>query len=229
MRALRLAAVTLVGVAVLPGPAVSAGDAVSLFARPAEIRSGATTVLTGTLRADSGAAVGGAPLELQADPYPYRRYFDAAHTSTAPDGSFGFGTVRPDRNTRYRVRSAAGFSRPLFVYVDVPATLRSFDHGPGRAMLTMVSRHSAFFHWIGVPTYWYVARRGSRSFHLAAVSRTRELRPGLTYATATVDPPTVHFDFRVCFNPTGEAGAGSPAFHSPCPHRDFLARAASRR
>ncbi|HEU0318080.1 MAG TPA: hypothetical protein VFR49_12165, partial [Solirubrobacteraceae bacterium] len=109
------------------------------------------------------------------------------------------------------------------VYVDVPATLHSYDRGPGRAMLTLISHHSAYFRWIGVPTYWYVAPRGSPRFQLAAVTRTRELRPGVTYATATVDPPATRFVFRVCFNGAGEAGAGPPVRHHPCPKGDFVA------
>ncbi len=203
-------------------PAVSAGDSISLGASPSELGSGRTTELTGTLRA-GGTAAAGAPLELQVDPFPYRGFSDAAHTITAGDGSFAFGPLRPDRNTRYRVRSTSGYSPARTVYVDVPATLRSYDRGPGRAMLTMISHHSAYFRWIGVPTYWYVAPRGSPRFRLAAVTRTRELRPGVTYATATVDPPATRFAFRVCFNGAGEAGAGPPAVHHPCPKGDFVA------
>jgi hypothetical protein len=204
-------------------PAVSAGDAISLGATPGEIGSGKSTELTGTLRPGGPAAAAGAPLELQVDSFPYRGFADAAHTTTAADGSFAFGPLRPDRNTRYRVRSTGGYSPVLTVYVDVPATLRGYDRGPGRAMLTMISHHSAYFRWIGVPTYWYVAPRGSPRFRLAAVTRTRELRPGVTYATATVDPPAIRFVFRVCFNGAGEAGAGPPAVHRPCPRGDFVA------
>ena len=232
-RSIRRAIVRAIAVAVaalaagaLPAaaPAASAGDPLSLTAAPGEIRSGATTTITGTLRSAAGAPVGGAPLELQVDPYPYRGFFDAAHTSTAADGSFGFAGLKPDRDTRYRVRWAGGESLPIRVWVDAPAALRSFDHGPGRTMLTMVSFHSGYFRWINVPTYWYVAPLGSRTFRLVAVTRTRELRPGITYATATVDPPARRFVFRVCFNGFGEAGAGPPSAHAPCPHGDFTLR-----
>ncbi len=204
-------------------PAESAGDSISLGATPGELGSGMSTELTGTLRTGGTVARAGAALELQVDPYPYRGFADAAHTTTAADGSFAFGPLRPDRNTRYRVRSFGGYSPALTVYVDVPATLHSYDRGPGRAMLTMISHHSAYFRWIGVPTYWYVAPRGSSRFRLAAVTRTRELRPGVTYATATVDPPATRFAFRVCFNGAGEAGAGPPAGHRVCPKGDFVA------
>jgi hypothetical protein len=217
-RASGLAALALACAAAVPPPAESAGDAIRLAAAPPEIRSGGTIVLTGALLSPAGAPLGGAPVELQADPYPYRGFFDASHTTTAVDGSFAFPGLRPDRNTRYRVRAATGLSRPVDVYVDAPAVLHSYDRGPGRAMLTMLSYHSAYFRRGGVKAYWYVARLGSRSFRLAAVTRTRELHPGVTYATATIDPPASRFTYRVCFDPPGQAGAGPPAAHARCPH-----------
>jgi hypothetical protein len=202
-----------------PAPAESAGDAIRRTAAPPEIRSGGTSTLTGALVAPDGAPLAGVPVELQADPYPYRGFFDASHTTTAADGSFAFALLRPDRNTRYRVRTATGLSRPLDVYVDAPAVLHVYNRGPGRAMLTMLSYHSAYFHWGGVKAYWYVARLGSRSFQLTAITRTRELRPGVTYATATVNPPARRFAYRVCFDAPRQAGSGPPAAHAPCPRR----------
>ncbi len=220
-RAGLLAALTLAGVAAGGTPAESAGETLRLAASPAEIRSGESTTLTGTLLTDAGAPAGGGAIELQVDPFPYRGFFDASHATAASDGTFAFGPLRPDRNTRYRVRTAAGASRPLVVYVDAPATLRSYDRGPGRTVLTMLSRHSAYFRWVGVPAFWYAAPAGSRTFHLAAITRTRELRPGVTFATATIDPPARRFVYRVCFNGAGEAGVGPPAGHAPCPRGDF--------
>lgn len=202
-------------------PAVSAQAAITLGAATAEIRSGKTTELRGTLVAGGGVPVAGAAVELQVDPYPYRGFFDASHTTTAGDGSFAFGPVRPDRNTRYRVRAGRAESRPVVVYVDASAVLRSYDRGPGRTMLTMVSYHSGYFRWVGVRVYWYVAPAGRGSFHLAAVTRTRELRPGVTYATATIDPPAADFVYRVCFNGAREAGTGPPSAHARCPPGDF--------
>ena len=220
----QVAAVVVAATLSAASPAASAAAPLSLTASPGEIRSGSTTAITGTLQSPAGAPVGAVTVELQADPYPYRGFFDAAHTTTAADGSFAFAGLAPDRNTRYRVRWAGGDSLPVRVYVDAPATLRSFDRGPGRTMLTMLAYHSGYFRWINVPTYWYVAPLGSRVFHLAAVTRTRELRPGITYAAATIDPPARRFAFRVCFNGVGEAGAGPPAAHPPCPRGDFTLR-----
>jgi hypothetical protein len=216
-----LAGAAVLCAAAAPATAVSAGDAISLAAAPAEIRSGATLELTGTLRWGAAVARAGALVELEADPFPYRGFFDLAHTVTAIDGTFAFGPLRPDRNTRYRIRSVAGHSPVQSVYVDAPATLHSYDRGPGRTMLTLLSTHSPYFRWIGVPVYWYVARLGSASFQLAAITRTRELRPGVTYATATVNPPARRFVYRVCLNPASEAGAGPPAVHAACPRGGF--------
>ncbi len=210
-----------------PAPA-PAGPSLALVAAPRQIHSGGTTGLTGVLLDPRGARLAGAGVELQVDPFPYRGFFDAAHTTTAADGSYGFPGLHPDRNTRYRVRSPVGLSRVSVVYVDAPGILHAYDRGPGRTMLTMLSYHSAFFRWVGVPTYWYVAPLGRRDFRLAAVTRTRELKPGVTYATATVDPPARRFTFRVCFNAAGEAGSGPPAGHPRCPHGDFRARPATR-
>jgi hypothetical protein len=75
-----------------------------------------------------------------------------------------------------------------------------------------------------VSVRWYVAARGTRDFRLAAVTPSRELKRGLTYASATVDPPSKRFIYRVCLNPRWERAMGQPASHRPCPDDDFTER-----
>lgn len=219
----------------LLGPAISALALACLAAAPA---AGATLTATATAdeipygaplavagyAGEGQAPLAGVALQLQADPYPYRGFTVIARTQSAPDGSFGFSGIHPLQNTRVRVLAegpARAISPPLQILVDPLVAIASARLGPGRNRLSVRIRHAAGLASPSVSAWWYLAPRGSRTFHLAAVTPTREIARGVTYAGAIVDPPAKRFSYRVCLNPLWEAAMGPPGAHGPCPHRGF--------
>jgi hypothetical protein len=77
-------------------------SAISTRATPTKLASGHATTITGTL-AGPASPVAGELLELQADPSPYGRFVNAAHTVTGAGGRYRFAPVRVYRDTRFRV------------------------------------------------------------------------------------------------------------------------------
>jgi hypothetical protein len=224
--ALALTTTTLATALALGAPAVE----VSATSVPTELVYGATLSVTGRIVA-GGAGVAGAALALQATPYPYRRLTTVAHTTSAADGSFTFAGVRPDRDSRLRVideGSTAIASQRLGVIVDPRAAIREQSLGPGRARLSVRVGHAPQRRASSVSALWFVAARGSHTFHLAATTPTRELSSGVAYASATIDPPSKRFSYRVCLNPSWEDAMGAPATHHECPQRDFTSVATVR-
>ena len=147
------------------------------------------------------------------------------------DGSFTFAGVRPDRNATLRVVSEEGKTSeavgpPLAVIVDPAVYLRARRLGPGQTQLAMRMRHAVVGAATPVSAWWFVRARGSRVFRLAAVTPTRELSRGLLYASATVDPPSRRFAYRVCLNPPWESAMGAAGAHGRCPQHDFVLRGA---
>jgi len=214
-----------------PSPApVQEALAVSItVATPAqEVLYGSPIIASGGV-SEGGRAVAGALLELQADPYPFRGFATVGRTTTAPDGSFAFAPLRADRNVRLRVVraelvfSAAGpqpsKSPVISVYVDPRATLKSRSLGPGRTQLTLRMAHTTQAGGGSVEASWFVAARGTRVFRLLAVTPTRELRSGLLWASAIIDPPARHFAYRVCLTPPWEAAMSRG--RGRCPRGDY--------
>jgi hypothetical protein len=199
-------------------PAASMGPELSASLGPAELTYGQALTVSGrVLTAGQGAA--GAALGLQAEPYPYRSFITIAHATAAADGSFAFSGVKPDRNTRLRVideTAPGGISAVLGVVVDPRAAINAVSVAPGRTRLSLRVEHTRQGGSAPVSAWWFVAAAGTRTFHLAAVTPTREISAGVTYARATVDPPSRHFSYRVCFNPTWEQAMGPSASHGRC-------------
>lgn len=196
---------------------------ISASVAPSELVYGATLSVAGRVVA-GGQGVGGAPLALQASPYPYRSFATVARAASAPDGSFTFARVRPDRNTRLRVveeGTPAVIGEALSVIVDPSVLVKASELGPGRTRLSLRASHTPKQRSPSVSAWWFVAARGTRTFRLAAVTPTRELAPGITYASATIDPPSKRFAYRVCMNPAWEDAMGAAAAHHRCPERDF--------
>jgi hypothetical protein len=216
-------ALALTGFAVASAPASPVGPILSASVVTHELTYGATLAVTGSLT-NGGVGMGAAPLALQADAYPFRGFLTIAHSSTAPDGSFAFVGVRLSRNTRLQVVAESTqdtTSSLLGVIVNPSAESYARSLGPGRTRLSVRLRHTPLSGSAPTIARWFVAARGTRIFHLAAVTQTRELSPGLTYASAIVDPPSKRFVYRVCLNPTWEYAMGPAATHRHCPEQDF--------
>jgi hypothetical protein len=172
------------------------------------------------------AGVGATPVALRADGYPFRGFLTVARTVTSSDGSFAFAGVRLNRDTRLRVTEEGAqhaTSPQLGVVVDPDVASNARSLGPGRTRLSVRVQHVTLGRSARAVARWFVTARGSRYFHLAAVTQTRELSPGLAYASAIVDPPSERFIYRICFNPTWERAMGPAAAHRPCPDQDFKA------
>jgi hypothetical protein len=191
---------------------------------PGELTYGGALTVTGRLLA-GGQPVAGATLDLQADAFPFGRFATVARLTTMLDGGFAFSGVKPDRDTRLRVveeRPAGARSPVLPVIVDPSAAIDAVSLGRGRTRLSLRVGHTSEGGSASVTAWWFAAAHGSRVFRLVAVTPTRELSTGITYASATIDPPARRFSYRVCFNPTWERAMGAPASHRRCPERDYV-------
>ena len=211
-----LAAVAL---ACLLAPAVAGAAPLTLIPSTGELPVGSSLSLSGSV-----AASGAQRVLLQASPYPYAAFAQIAATTSASDGSFSFTAVRLDRNTRLRVVLASTpslASADVSVIVDPVAVLRSQSLGPGRVRLSMRLVHASGVGAGPAAVDWFLAGGSSALFTLAGVSATREIAPGVSYASAIIDPPSRHFAFRVCLNPSWEASMGGAATHGRCPRTPF--------
>jgi|SRR5450759_680055 len=191
---------------------------------PGELTLGAALSVTGRLVA-GGQGAAGVPMLLQADRYPFRGFVALARASSAPDGSFTFADVRPDRNTRLRVISEGAPSvigPVLEVSVNTKLESSAKSLGPGRVRISLRAHHALVGGSASVEVRWFLAARASRVFRLAAVTPTRELAPGLTYASVIVDPPVKRFVYRACFNPPWEKAMGPASSHRTCPQATFV-------
>jgi hypothetical protein len=217
-------ALTILASVCTQAPAAPAAAELTTSLAPAELTLGAVLAVTGRLRS-GGQGLPGVPLELQGDPYPFRRFAPLARVASSADGSFSFPGIRPDRDMRLRVVSegSTAVSGPtLAVTVDPKLSSSARSLGPGRVRLTLRVRHAITGIARSVGARWFLAARASRVYRLAAVTATRELAPGVTYASAIVDPPVRRFVYRVCMNPPWEKAMGPAATHRRCPEASFV-------
>ncbi len=207
----------LLALAVTPAATAGAGPTLTATATPAEIPIGAGTAVSGAL-AGEPAAVAGQVLELEAAPYPFRRFAPVEQAQSAADGSFAFAATAPLENTRLRVRvsSAPALVSPAFtVTVDPRIAVHAAILGPGRERLSTRIVH--FGEGGPGPVSWYLAPQGSRHFSAPAASTSRELSPGVSYASVIVNPPARHFTYRVCLKPAWAPAMGPASEHGNCP------------
>ena len=198
-----LLALILVGARLETAPAAGTGLQISASASPAELAYGGATSITGQV-SQGGQPVTGAAVELQTDPYPYHGYTTLARAVSATDGSYSFTPLAPDRDTRLRVISPAepsAGSPHLMLRVEPTVALNAGNLGPGATRLSLRVGHTPIGIATAVKASWFVATGTHARFKLAAVTSTRELEKGMTYASATVDPPAGHFAYIVCLSP----------------------------
>ncbi len=209
-------------------PAAAGADTTTAPAAPPEVNaslsasrvtSGASVAVAGRV-SQAGRPLAGAGVELQADPYPFAGFTTVARALSGPDGSFVFAALRPDRDTRLRVvleASSAVASPQLTIAVEPVVAINASSLGEGKTRLSIRLTHTPQAGSFPASAEWFVARRGSDAFRLAAVTQTRELAPGLTYASATIDPPSSRFIYRVCLRPAWQRAMGRPLTALRCP------------
>jgi hypothetical protein len=208
-----------------PTTTTTTGIEITAAVAPSEITIGGTLSVVGNVRV-AGRGLAGETLALQSAAYPSHAFVTVAHLTSDPEGGFAFTGIQPDRNARVRVVTVGpsqSTSRALQVYVDPAVAISARSLGHGETRLSMRLRHSPSGASASMSAFWYTAPLGSRVFHLSAVTSTRELGGGITYAAAVVDPPAKRFLYRVCVNPTWEHAMGPSRAHRRCPPHDFYA------
>lgn len=206
-----------------PGARAAAGVSVTATALPEDVTLGGSVTVSGHLSGEPAESAGRA-LQLEAEPYPFRAFAVIARTQSAADGSFTFAPDRPELNSRLRVLAAGSpgvLSPALTVTVDPQVRIQARSLGPGREDLSIRIVHTGTAPSGSTSVFWYLAGRGSPVFKLAKETPSLEIAPGVTFASAIVDPPAHLFAYRVCLNPGWEAAMGPPATHGPCPDHDF--------
>jgi hypothetical protein len=196
---------------------------ISASATPAELTIGEELAVSGVVRVNGGG-VAGVPLALQSEGYPFHGFSTVAHLTSGADGSFSFKRMPAERNSRLRVveeGASPASSRDLRVFVDPAVAISARRLGPGATRLSLRIRHAVEGGSPSASALWFTAPRGMRLFRLAAITPTRELAPGISYASVVVDPPARRFSFRVCLNPTWERAMGRSSARGPCPRHDF--------
>jgi hypothetical protein len=215
-----------------PSASGAPGDPeLSVSAVPTELPIGAQLTVSGILT-DAGNGAAGTTLALQSEAYPFHGFATVARVASGPDGSFSFTGMHAERNVRLRVLAegaAMSPSRELRVFVDPAVAINASRLAPGATRLSIRMRHTFEAGTQSVSAWWFTAPRGTRLFHLTAITPTRELAAGVTYASAIVNPPAKRFVYRVCLNPSWERAMAPPAAHGPCPQHDFRARGATTR
>jgi hypothetical protein len=215
----------LIALALAPGARAEGGPSIVAGATPGEIPIGGSSTLSGHLSGEP-AAIASQPLQLEAAPYPYRAYAVIDRSQSAADGTFAFAAISPRSNTRLRVSvpaSGGALSPIVRVTVDPRVAIHARSLGPGRERLSLRIEHTVSPHTRTTRVYWYLARRHSTRLALATSTSSREIAPGVTYASAIVNPPAKSFSYRVCMHPGWEAAMGPASTHGSCLTPDIRA------
>lgn len=203
------------GVLVVP----ASGD---LFALRSAIRPGPGTIgvrlsltdflIGGLTRLDGrlGDELAGERVQLEVDPYPYGRFRTAGSSSVDPgDRTFRFRRLRPDRNTRYRVRAVGAPTASPVVKAYVVPRLRLSVRDTGRVFHARARvRGAAGVRLGGRRLVVYAARLRKRVYERLGSAR---LRPaGRSRASAVLSLRRVRFGpgDRVAFCISGLRGMG---------------------
>jgi hypothetical protein len=195
---------------------------VSAAATRDDIRFTGSSAIAGRVTGHPGGN-GGLVVQLQADPYPYGSFVTEASTATAADGSYRF-RISPTRNTKYRsvlAATPAVRSDTASVTVNEIIDTRVRYRSPGRARITISSRHPADLGWGDKRVRWYVSSGGRARLHRVDVGRTRTTGPGVTEMRTTIKVPAGHFRFAACFRAASLRAMGPSAARPRCGRHRF--------
>jgi hypothetical protein len=211
-----------IGVTV-PGAARAGGAAITARTRPARLTFGASTVVSGTVSGEP-AGVAGLTVELLADPYPYRSFHPVATGRTDAGGSYGF-SIKPRRDTRYRVRVAGpGPARSPIVPVIVDERVRSRVRPlpRGRVEVVVDTAHPPDLRWGGRQVLWYLGRGARRGVRHVKTTESRTLGPSSTRLRAVLAVPRAgRFRWAACLDVASRHALGPPGTHPRCGARRF--------
>ncbi|TMK74513.1 MAG: hypothetical protein E6G49_03535 [Actinobacteria bacterium] len=213
-------------------PAAATASEVSAAAGRGEIPFTASTDISGAVTGHPGGD-GGVTVDLQADPYPYGSFATQDSQATAADGSYRFG-VTPARNTRYRVvlkDTPAVRSDTVAVTADEKVTTSVKYETPGRARITIQSRHPADLNWGGKRVRWYLSPGSRGKLHRVESGHTSTPRPACRPGGS--DSPRASGRSRWArwiLRPRDRAAGatGSAAGHAPCMREPARRRSAIR-
>jgi hypothetical protein len=99
---------------------------------------------------------------------------------------------------------------------------------PGRARLSVVSRHPANLRWGGRAVYWYRGAGTRGRLRRFAVGRTREVKPGVTRMSIAIGLPAAGpFRYAACFSAPRQNALGLGRSHGPCGRHRYRGPASS--
>src|SRR4051812_1228945 len=191
--------------------APSAQAAITAMAKPAEIKYGQSTTV-------SGKAAPGATVQLRSTSGP--AYSDE-RTADPVSGDYEFADLKPGSNTTYRLSTTPDDAQSVKVVVDEVMTSKITPLGLGQMRLKLTSRHPSNLKWGKRRVYVFVAQ-GSQRFKLVARARTSQ-KGELTRLTADFPVSDAgKFTVYSCFDAPGDHALGAPDQHSACHHHSFV-------
>jgi hypothetical protein len=208
------AASLLIGV-----PAASAAPALTIKVKNREILyGGKSTKVFGHLGGASPNS--GQKVQLEQNPYPYNGFTKKGTKNTDSSGNYAF-TVKPDRNTRYRVTlvSDGTHSGQRAIYVDGVTTWKlKFKKGSRTIRVNFNFNFSPQLDtsiFTGVPLRWYFKVQGGK-FHRVRTNKTKRLAEGSIGGNLKYTYPNSvgkrKYTVSWCFQPKqkGDVGIGVP-------------------
>jgi hypothetical protein len=202
--------------------AVPAASAASISIKPKNrviLYGGKSTKIVGHLSSSPNA---GQKVRLESKPYPYTADFKKVSAkNTDSSGNYSF-TVKPDRNTRYRVLLVSDpttTSGQRAIYVNgVTKWKLKFKKGSRTIRVSFSYTFSPQLDtsiFTGVPLRWYFKAQGQKRKHVRTTS-TKRLAQGVIGGSLKYTYPNSvgkrKFTVSWCFRPkqSGDVGVGVP-------------------
>jgi hypothetical protein len=172
---------------------------ISVAASHSRITGGNPVVLSGKVKGELTTT----EVELYSLPYPYNQAKLVATTGTASDGSYSF-TVRPGRNTHYRVTVKGSTAQASTgVAVIAPVIFRERAISLGRAKIAIVVIHPADLKWWYPAAHWWFSGPHGHFWRGPTTSGIK-LTPKRLLLVVREPLPAGRYRWRVCFHPAEE-------------------------
>ncbi|MEA2430383.1 MAG: hypothetical protein QOI19_856 [Thermoleophilaceae bacterium] len=203
-------------------PVSAAQAALTASAKPAEIKYGQSTAI-------SGKATNGMPVQLDEKASGASTYTPVnMMTADAGDGSYSFSDLRPGFNTSYRVTSGPEQVTRLVIVDEVLTIPKPKPLGGGRMRITLASRHPSDLKWGKRRAYVFVAQ-GSSRYTLVAKPRTSQSGETTRLSADVPVAKAGKFQFFACFSAPNDGALGASDQHVGCHHHSFVRKSHKRR